>query len=102
MGASTFCDVGTGSSPKEAFLSLVEDARNEFGNEGYTGTIAEKHEFKIASSNLFKSYDEASAFAESKCDDSNHWSSDKWGPAAYVTFLDGSEVKYLFFGWASD
>lgn len=44
MGATEFMVVVEGRSMKEAFRSAVENARFEYGNRGYTGTIAEKSE----------------------------------------------------------
>jgi len=103
MGAAEFYDVGGGASVSEAFNSLVEDARYEYGHGGYTGTIAEKTDYKSASSQVFDSYDAAYEFANKKMDELDHWCNDKWGPAAYVSFKDSKgNKKYLFFGWASD
>ena len=102
MGAEYFCEVGKGKTVKEAFNRLVEEARYESGHGGYTGTIAEKSDYKSASSKVFENRQEAMDFAEKKSEDGNHWSDDKWGPAAYVSFKnDKGEVCYLFFGWAS-
>ena len=103
MGASEFYNIYTAKSAKEAFHLLVDKALYEYGHGGYTGTIAEKNTFKPASSEVFPDKDSAYAFATSKMEDDNHWCSDKWGPAAYVTFKnDKGEQSFLFFGWASD
>lgn len=101
MGASTFFNVGTAPSAKLAFAEVAAQARYNFGHAGYTGTIAEKSEFKMASSEVFATRELAEAFAEDKMEDDNHFSSDKWGPAACVEFKNGSQTHYLFFGWAS-
>jgi hypothetical protein len=101
MGACDFFNSASGKTVAEAFRTVTADARYEHGHGGYTGTIAEKHDYKSASSTVFDSYDDAIAFANSKMDDDNHWCQDKWGPAAYVAYKSGNETKYLFFGWAS-
>lgn len=102
MGASEFFNSGTGSSVREVFNNLVSEARYENGHGGYTGTIAEKHDYKSASSEVFESYDAAYDFASEKMSDDNHWCQDKWGPAAYLSFKNKKgELSYLFFGWAS-
>lgn len=102
MGAEVFMDVGRGKTVEKAFNQLVEDARYENGHGGYTGTIAEKTDYKSATSKVFESKQEAFDFAEKLMEDGNHWSDDKWGPAAYVSFKDNKgEICYLFFGWAS-
>jgi len=45
MGASTFYDVAYGRTPEEAFDAAVREAEYDYGHAGYTGTIAEKHDF---------------------------------------------------------
>ena len=102
MGASEFFTPASGKDVKEAFANAVSHARHEYGHGGYTGTIAEKHDYKSASSEIFESVVEATVFAESKIDDENHWCQDKWGPAGYVKYKKGEEIRYLFFGVASD
>lgn len=57
MGASDFFDRAKRSNYKnikEAFNSIVEEARYEYGHGGYTGTIAEKSEFKNVPSRVIK------------------------------------------------
>lgn len=103
MGASEFFTTASGENVRVAFRSAVEEAQYEHGHGGYTGTIAEKNEYKSASSQVFETREAATDFAASKMDDPEHWCNDKWGPAAYVAFKgkDGKS-KFLFFGWASD
>lgn len=102
MGAEVFTNVGRGKTVKQAFNTLVEEAQYDYGHAGYTGTIAEKSEYKSASSKVFASKQEALDFADKLLEDGNHWCDDKWGPAAYVSFKDDKgETCYLFFGWAS-
>jgi hypothetical protein len=47
MGACDFTTVAWGRTPKEAFSAAVEDAQWEHGHGGYSGTIAEKHDFVL-------------------------------------------------------
>jgi hypothetical protein len=47
MGATNFSDVGTGSNVQDAFYALVREAQWEHGHGGYTGTIAEKHDYVL-------------------------------------------------------
>lgn len=100
MGAETFSQVARGKTADEAFRAATEEARYNYGHAGYTGTIAEKHDFimltvsperleEIKKSNWYEfSYDDPL------------WKrvDDKWGPAGCIDLKDGS---FLFFGWAS-
>jgi len=45
MGGTTFSHSAKGKTAQEAFQNAVEEARWEYGNSGYTGSIAEKHSF---------------------------------------------------------
>lgn len=101
MGATEFFCTSSGKTVAEAFAVARNEAQYESGHGGYTGTIAEKHDYKSASSQVFDSYQAASEFADQKIQDENHWCQDKWGPAAYVAFKNGDSIKYLFFGVAS-
>lgn len=47
MGASDFSEEVTGKTAEEAFESAKENARYEYGHNGYTGTIAEKGWFQV-------------------------------------------------------
>ena len=47
MGATTFGTVQKGKNAKAAFLKAKEQARIEYGDRGYTGTIAEKPSFRM-------------------------------------------------------
>lgn len=46
MGASEFFTVSLGRNPHEAFDKARKEAQYLYGHGGYTGTIAEKGEFK--------------------------------------------------------
>lgn len=47
MGTSEFTITAYGKTPEEAFRTAVAEAQDEYGNRGYTGTIAEKDSFVI-------------------------------------------------------
>lgn len=102
MGGQMFCDRTSATSAIEAFRSLVEQARYEHGHGGYTGTIAEKNEFKMERPRAGESPEECVRRCHG---DDNHFSDDKWGPAACVDAgpdpKDPSLRVFIFFGWAS-
>jgi hypothetical protein len=84
---------------QEAFVHATSDARYMHGHGGYTGTIAEKHEFMSRNDGVAKPLSEAYDFAHK---DGEH--NDKWGPAYYVTVTgmeDDEVIGWLFYGWAS-
>jgi hypothetical protein len=47
MGAANFRTINTGATAADAFDQAVAEAQNEYGCEGYTGTIAEKDGFLL-------------------------------------------------------
>lgn len=51
MGSASFYYIAEGRTPEEAFRNAREDALYDYGHAGYTGTIAEKHEFVILDEN---------------------------------------------------
>ena len=111
MGATTFYETSRGETAAEAFFAAQKEARYMHGHGGYTGTIAEKHSFTIASSEPL-SRENAYALANSLRDTEY---SNKWGPAGCIP-LDSpphqvslnqnnnksSSFEFLFFGWASE
>lgn len=98
-GSMEFYTESSGSTAKEAFEAAVNQAKWESGNAGYTGTIAEKRTFSLASPSSLSSK-EAYSLADSLILSDY---SDKWGPAGCIPLLSNSnqEQRYLFFGWAS-
>lgn len=99
MGAETFVVTSKGKTAREAFRKVVEDARHEYGHGGYTGSIAEKTEFRMVSFTGEEMKDARGTAEELCCDGpENAFYQDKWGPAACVSLGNDS---YLFFGWAS-
>lgn len=109
MGATTFYNTIKGDNPSKAFKSLVEEALYMEGHGGYTGTIAEKHDFKM--SRKPKDVDPdlwvqmLDDFDEDDRQQDNYYAlkkdfdiyDDKWGPALCIPIKGG----YLFCGWAS-
>lgn len=97
MGAETFYTKSQASSPKLAFNEAIKKALYDHGHSGYTGTIAEKDSYQMASYNLF-TMSQAIEFADNLLDQSPY--SDKWGPAGCLR-VSNDPKTYLFFGWAS-
>jgi hypothetical protein len=102
MGADEFQYKKSAKTAEEAFQALVEQARYEDGNGGYTGTIAEKSDFRMEQPRT----DETPRACVTRCiEDERHWSWDKWGPAACVD--GGPDPKrpglriFYFFGYAA-
>jgi len=95
MGATTFMTRSVGSSAKEAFKKAVTAAREDHGDDGYTGTIAEKESFVMID---VPSDVEPHAYAEELLDEFVARVYEKWGPAGCIRL---SQDQFLFFGWAS-
>lgn len=102
MGASVFFNSMSAAFATEAFRAARDEAIYEYGHSGYTGTIAEKNRYVMCSEEIFSSYEEAYDFANKLIDKGDERIDDKWGPAGCVKFVSGKDVKYLFFGWASN
>lgn len=102
MGASSFSDfvreTAELSTARKAFDQVTEDARYEHGHGGYSGTIAEKHEYvRLGTCATLR---EAEAKADSLMEEDDDRIRDKWGPAGCI---EVTEPKgWLFFGFASD
>lgn len=101
MGATNFYCKHKGSTAAEAFSEAVKEAKWENGHAGYTGTIAEKTRFSMASDKPL-SIEDANDLANSLI---NTKYNDKWGPAGCISLISNSKEEtlntYLFFGWAS-
>jgi hypothetical protein len=114
MGACDYENVVIGKykDASEAFRYVVNEARYYHGHGGYTGTIAEKGDFRMITlpprKDPYKYADELM--------DSDSQVNDKWGPANCIE-IKGKRLKelrernnlkgkrgikaFLFFGWAS-
>jgi len=102
MGASTFdqfqkTDDRSLSGRKKAFVDAVQEARYERGHGGYSGSLAEKHEFVFIMK--LPTLKEARDFADSMIEGDDDRIHDKWGPAGCIEVEQPS--GFLFFGWAS-
>jgi hypothetical protein len=103
MGASEFTDVGRGKTAQEAFDKLVKDAQYEHGHGGYTGTIAEKHNFVTIGTEA--TLEDALARAANLLDANDKRVADKWGSAGCIevnTVGTSNTRVFVFFGVASD
>jgi hypothetical protein len=101
MGAERFDHYQNGTEDKRAFAAAVEKAGWDYGHSGYTGSIAEKHEFEIRNGGVALTLKDAQEFADKDLDENDH---DKWGPAwAVKVRADDSEqvIGFLFYGYAS-
>ena len=97
MGAEPFFTKAYGSSPKQAFDNAVQEAEFIHGDAGYTGSIAEKRSYTMATYELVK-MKEAIALADSLLDTPEYC--DKWGPAGCIR-VNNKPRTYLFFGYAA-
>lgn len=95
MGANEFWSMSRGKSAQDAFRRAVDRARAECGNQGYTGSIAEKSDFVMIDVPKGK---DPSQFAMDLLSSGDPRVDDKWGPAGCVRV---GPDEYLFFGWAS-
>lgn len=120
MGATTFSSVGTGSTMADAFRNRTRAARYVHGHGGYTGTIAEKHEFVEAKVPAGVDPLTFARWIEDWIEDADTTDGDANGGAPLVVIdhmktCDGGSVRsghigpnargdqqYLFIGWASE
>lgn len=93
MGAECFSEKAKGKTAEIAFRKAVKRAQYDHGHAGYSGTIAEKTQFKMIEVPKGKDPEE---YAES--DEALNEVEDKWGPAGCIALGKG---EWLFFGWAS-
>ena len=112
MGATTFVTTAKGTTADDAFRAATEDARYEYGHGGYTGTIAEKSEYRLFTLPEGMTPRQVIRLALSGAptpeelaghrellEQIAETADDKWGPAAC---LKTGEEEYTFFGWASE
>ncbi len=96
MGAEEFTVVGKGKTANEAFRNAKQEAQYEHGHGGYTGTIAEKHGFRLITCKQDPELIEAKV--EQCLSSMNHFCTDKWGDAGAIKM---SKNEWVFFGVAS-
>lgn len=95
MGAENFEVESKGKTPEEAFHAAKQEALYWHGHDGYTGTIAEKFEFKMYE---LGPEEDREDFIERMLGDETGPYYDKWGPAGCIKTDD---EEYFFFGSAS-
>jgi hypothetical protein len=119
MGATTFTTAFQGKTAKHAFGTAVSAALQQYGHGGYSGTIAEKHDFVMirdTAADVLKKYagslqswtmkdlasedptTQARGIANALLDADDDRISDKWGPAGCI-HIAGTD-RYIFFGSA--
>ena len=91
MGATDFSAKASGTTARKAFKQARDDAAFEHGHGGYTGTIAEKHNFEMIAAL------EGETIRETV--DRLIESHDKFAPAFCLDMGDGD---FLFFVIASE
>jgi hypothetical protein len=103
MGAAAFATFQPGDQDvQKAFREAREYAHYMHGHEGYSGTIAEKHEVVIIQALPVLSTSDAEKMAWELIDASDPRIHDKWGPAGAIKAKhDSGVVGWVFFGWAS-
>ncbi len=79
-GAEGFVDYGYGTNANRVFQELIQEAQEEHGSRGYTGTIAEKYNFVMATREVMTER-QAREYADEHYDDY-----EKYGPAGCVAF----------------
>jgi len=97
MGAIPFACNGFGATAEEAFKDAVHRARCEYGNGGYSGSIAEKHSCVMVA-DAPMSLAAAVSLGDELIGADDERISDKGGPAGAIELDTGG---FYFFGWAS-
>jgi hypothetical protein len=86
MGAEQFEEwVTPETDVRKAFSQAVSDARYSHGNEGYTGSIAEKDQFVVLTERVL-SEEQAQAMIRDLMNKDDERIRDKWGPAGAIPF----------------
>ncbi|MFF4924303.1 hypothetical protein ACFY4B_27275 [Kitasatospora sp. NPDC001261] len=86
MGAVDFTAYQDGTDAAKAFRDAIEEARYQYGNRPYTGTLAEKDDFQVITDTPL-SMDDAEALAGRIMSDDRHPVQDKYGPAGAIPVL---------------
>jgi hypothetical protein len=106
MGGSEFYNVGFGTEASDTFVDLVSQAQYDYGHAGYSGTIAEKHDFVMIP---LPEHKDPKDYAKELMRANDGRIIDKYGPAGCIEIPRSNEDKeqypglrkFLFFGWAS-
>ncbi|MCZ0983832.1 hypothetical protein O1L60_44525 [Streptomyces diastatochromogenes] len=91
MGAYDFSEYQEGTDVEAAFQAAVEAARYEYGSGGYTGTLAEKHDYTVITTTPVP-LDEAETQAGELMSADDPRISDKSGPAGAIPVLTGDRT----------
>lgn len=91
MGAYDFITYSADVEVEEAFKTAVAEAACAHGGNGYSGTIAEKHEFTVIDA-APRPLAEAVALARELLADDDHRIDDKWGPAGAIAVSGGGRT----------
>jgi len=104
MGAQIFYSESKHKDIETAFRLARRSAQLEYGNGGYTGTIAEKYDYVVISAKPMLVSD-AEELAKELIWNDDPRVSDKWGAAGAIAIADPTtpnEISgWLFFGVAS-
>lgn len=116
MGANKFQTTCNGENVVDAFAEAVRRARYDFGNAGYTGTIAEKSDFHVVDVpeghtaqelvDVFQEFHDKNEIipaltpliGETEATEAAEAFDDKWGPCVAIKV---DETVWYFAGWAS-
>ena len=111
MGATNFETFQPGAFVDAAFEAAQKSARYYHGHGGYTGTIAEKHSYRIINEIFTEAgmpYDKALDLAHDLYEKRDARIDDKWGPAGAIRVKQRASKNrprmdgWLFFGIASE
>ncbi len=98
MGAQNFENIGVGKTAEDAFRREVDQARSEYGSGGYTGTIAEKREFKMVRGVMSLDAARQKVLATIRGEDSSlEKYMDKWDPCGCIEVQMTKEIEKQFF-----
>lgn len=93
MGSQDFATYQPGADVNQAFGDAVDQARYEYGNRGYTGTLAEKYEFTVIQADPVPMDAARKLAAELVCADPRV--EDKWGPAGAIAVSGGPRTRQV-------
>lgn len=107
MGAATFFTRSYGKDAKQAFASAREQALYEHGHSGYSGSVAEKSNFRtivIPNISGLPEPEDAVRYGDELIERRDQRIDDKWGPAGCIEIRSSKadERLFLFFGWAPE
>ena len=97
MGAIPFACIGVGPTVDEAFNDAVRKARHDYGDGGYSGSIAEKR-LCVLVADAPMSLTEAASLGDRLIGVEDERIHDKGGSAGAIELDTGG---FYFFGWAS-